>query len=70
MVAIKTLQSIDVEFSADSVETCPLNRELIACGTYQLLPDELDQQGQRINSNQHRVGRIYFYDYEKTSDTL
>ena len=57
------LQTIDVEFSADSVETCPLNPRILACGTYQLLPDEVDGAGERQNARQHRVGRVYFYEH-------
>lgn len=38
----RVLQTVDTEFTADSVEWCPLEgcRHLLACGTYQLRKPE------------------------------
>ena len=37
---VEPLQKIDVEYSADSVECCPLpgHEHIVLCGTYQLAP--------------------------------
>jgi diphthamide biosynthesis protein 7 len=40
--ALRALQVVDTEFTADAVEWCPLDgcRHLLACGTYQLRKPE------------------------------
>ncbi|XP_049637940.1 diphthine methyltransferase [Suncus etruscus] len=56
------LQVLDTEFTADSVEWCPLegHRRLLACGTYQLRETE-DAQDEQNLRHQKRLGRLYLY---------
>ncbi|CAD6244171.1 GSCOCG00013282001-RA-CDS [Cotesia congregata] len=59
----KTLETFDTEFSADSVEWCPIEgfQDLFVCGTYQLFPDE---EGTGTKSGQKRLGIIFLFKVE------
>ncbi|XP_063172077.1 diphthine methyltransferase isoform X2 [Candoia aspera] len=65
---IQTLQVVDTEYSADTVEWCPVEgwHNILACGTYQL--KKLDcKPGQSCgeDSEPHvRLGRLYVYSFE------
>lgn len=59
------LQALDTEFTADSVEWCPLegHRRLLACGTYQLQerPGGRAEKDLDADRPQQRLGRLYLY---------
>ena len=40
IIQARSLQCIDTEYTACSVEFCPSDQDLVVCGTYQLVPDE------------------------------
>ncbi|CAK9802285.1 Diphthine methyltransferase [Anthophora plagiata] len=56
-----TLDTFDTEFSADSVEWCPINsfKNIFVCGTYQLIKDEQLTPNSSLSSK--RLGRIYMF---------
>lgn len=56
-----TLDSFDTEFSADSVEWCPVNsfKNIFVCGTYQLMKE--DEQTSDKSKCSKRLGRIYMF---------
>ncbi|XP_028910309.1 diphthine methyltransferase [Ornithorhynchus anatinus] len=57
----RMVQVVDTEYSADSVEWCPLDdwNNFLVCGTYQLrLPDKSDESPARL-------GRLYLYCYSE-----
>ncbi|XP_068983697.1 diphthine methyltransferase [Bombus flavifrons] len=55
----RTLDTFDTEFSADSVEWCPIDsfKDVFVCGTYQLMKDE----NLPSNVSSKRLGRIYLF---------
>ena len=57
---LKTMETFDTEFSADSVEWCPAKgfEDLMACGTYQLTAQN-DIRYSNPDSKNKRIGRIY-----------
>uniref|UniRef100_A0A8C8Y5J8 Diphthine methyltransferase n=1 Tax=Panthera leo TaxID=9689 RepID=A0A8C8Y5J8_PANLE len=57
---VRLLQVVDTEYTADSVEWCPLEgrRHLLVCGTYQLRKPE-DQPADP--ESKVRLGRLYLY---------
>lgn len=57
----RTLDTFDTEFSADSVEWCPIDsfRNVFVCGTYQLSKADDDE------STSKRLGRIYLFAVSK-----
>ncbi|XP_008545062.1 diphthine methyltransferase [Microplitis demolitor] len=59
----KTLETFDTEFSADSVEWCPIKgfKDLFVCGTYQLFPEESSDSSVTKSSGQKRLGRIFLF---------
>ncbi|XP_054582847.1 diphthine methyltransferase [Eptesicus fuscus] len=59
---VRLLQAVDTEYTADSVEWCPLEgwRHVLACGTYQLREPE-DESEQDVPEPQARAGRLYLY---------
>uniref|UniRef100_A0A8C4M1B9 Diphthine methyltransferase n=1 Tax=Equus asinus TaxID=9793 RepID=A0A8C4M1B9_EQUAS len=67
------LQTVDTEYTADSVEWCPLEgcRHLLACGTYQLRKpedqpaDPESKSGLDIDEPQVRLGRLYLYSFNE-----
>uniref|UniRef100_A0A8C3WKY6 Diphthine methyltransferase n=1 Tax=Catagonus wagneri TaxID=51154 RepID=A0A8C3WKY6_9CETA len=64
--------AVDTEYTADSVEWCPLEgcRHLLACGTYQLKkPEEqpADPSGLDVDVPQTRLGRLYLYSFNADS---
>ncbi|XP_063287835.1 diphthine methyltransferase [Pelobates fuscus] len=61
----QTLQVIDTEYSADSVEWCPLDgwSNILACGTYQLKKPENGCGEEEWDRPHERLGRIYLYSY-------
>ncbi|EFB20909.1 hypothetical protein PANDA_015786, partial [Ailuropoda melanoleuca] len=69
------LQAVDTEYTADSVEWCPLEgcRHLLACGTYQLQKPEdqptnpENEVGLDIDEPQIRLGRLYLYSFNEDS---
>uniref|UniRef100_A0A452RC07 Diphthamide biosynthesis 7 n=1 Tax=Ursus americanus TaxID=9643 RepID=A0A452RC07_URSAM len=65
---VRLLQAVDTEYTADSVEWCPLEgcRHLLACGTYQLQKPE-DQSALDIDEPQTRLGRLYLYSFNEDS---
>uniref|UniRef100_A0A8C0ZPV2 Diphthine methyltransferase n=1 Tax=Castor canadensis TaxID=51338 RepID=A0A8C0ZPV2_CASCN len=66
--ALRALQVVDTEFTADAVEWCPLDgcRHLLACGTYQLRKPE--DKGE-LDEPQVRLGRLYLYSYNNDRTT-
>ncbi|KAG3288481.1 diphthamide biosynthesis 7, transcript variant X2 [Ictidomys tridecemlineatus] len=70
----RVLQAVDTEFTADSVEWCPLEgcRHLLACGTYQLRrPDAASgsKGGLEIEEPHVRLGRLYLYSFNEDNST-
>ncbi|ELK07433.1 WD repeat-containing protein 85 [Pteropus alecto] len=65
---VRLLQAVDTEYTADSVEWCPLDgcRHLLACGTYQLQKPE-DKSGLDMDEPQVRLGRLYLYSFSEDS---
>lgn len=65
---IKTIHSVDTEYSADSVEWCPTqnSQQYFVCGTYQLE----DNQSQELVLPTRRKGRIYLYKYDGNTEQL
>ncbi|KAK7799749.1 hypothetical protein U0070_010756 [Myodes glareolus] len=63
---LQTLQAVDTEFTADSVEWCPVEgcQHLMACGTYQLRTPE-DQPALDVSEPQVRLGRLYLYSFNE-----
>ncbi|CAH6788653.1 diphthine methyltransferase [Phodopus roborovskii] len=63
---MQALQAVDTEFTADSVEWCPVEgcEHLMACGTYQLRTPE-DQPALDVNKSQVRLGRLYLYSFNE-----
>ncbi|XP_014469887.1 PREDICTED: diphthine methyltransferase isoform X7 [Dinoponera quadriceps] len=59
-IIFHTLDTFDTEFSADSVEWCPVKpfRDVVVCGTYQLT--ENDEKAITKNALK-RLGRIYAF---------
>ncbi|XP_075415848.1 diphthine methyltransferase isoform X1 [Tenrec ecaudatus] len=68
------LQTVDTEYTADSVEWCPVegSRHILACGTYQLQQPE-EWPGMRkddVGLNWDppaRLGRLYLYSFNEES---
>ncbi|XP_019496815.1 PREDICTED: diphthine methyltransferase [Hipposideros armiger] len=66
---VRLLQAVDTEYTADSVEWCPLEgrRRLLACGTYQLRKPEHQparpdgKSASAADEPQARLGRLYLY---------
>ncbi|KAM7316615.1 hypothetical protein ACRRTK_024346 [Alexandromys fortis] len=67
---LQTLQAVDTELTADSVEWCPVEgcQHLMACGTYQLRTPE-DQPALDVNEPQVRLGRLYLYSFNEDNTT-
>ncbi|KAM4847599.1 diphthine methyltransferase isoform X2 [Urocitellus parryii] len=70
----RVLQAVDTEFTADSVEWCPLEgcRHLLACGTYQLRrPDAASgsKGGLEVEEPHVRLGRLYLYSFNEDNST-
>lgn len=65
---IKTLHSIDTEYSADTVEWCPYpnNQQYFLCGTYHLE----ENKGKDLAQPARRKGRIYLYKYDVVRNEL
>lgn len=61
-VIFHTLDTFDTEFSADSVEWCPVEpyQNLIVCGTYQLTENKKNVI-MRGSETSRRLGRIYAF---------
>uniref|UniRef100_A0A8W4FEW1 Diphthine methyltransferase n=1 Tax=Sus scrofa TaxID=9823 RepID=A0A8W4FEW1_PIG len=67
--------AVDTEYTADSVEWCPLEgcRHLLVCGTYQLQkPDDqpadpVSKSGLDVDEPQIRLGRLYLYSFNEDS---
>ncbi|KAG8518612.1 Diphthine methyltransferase [Galemys pyrenaicus] len=78
---LRLLQTVDTEYTADSVEWCPLEgyRHLLACGTYQLRKEEpprrpagedataSPQEGVKPRESPSRLGRLYLYSLSEDS---
>ncbi|KAM4877668.1 diphthine methyltransferase isoform 2-T2 [Thomomys bottae] len=72
---VRALQLVDTEFTADTVEWCPLDgcQRLLACGTYQLCrPEDLpagpeEQGGLDLDQPQVRLGCLYLYSFNEDS---
>nr|XP_034191546.1 diphthine methyltransferase isoform X1 [Osmia lignaria] len=61
-----TLDNFDTEFSADSVEWCPIDpfKDTFVCGTYQLMKDGELKSDESVSSK--RLGRIYMFQVKTT----
>lgn len=61
-IVFHTLDTFDTEFSADSVEWCPVKpfQDVIVCGTYQLTKND-GNTITRSNDTSRRLGRIYIF---------
>ncbi|XP_038623741.1 diphthine methyltransferase [Tachyglossus aculeatus] len=60
----RMVQVVDTEYSADSVEWCPLDdwHNFLVCGTYQLrVPDKSKTESAQSDESQARLGRLYLY---------
>lgn len=66
---IKTIHSLDTEYSADSVEWCTTEsfKRYFVCGTYQL---EDNPNSQELVLPTRRKGRIYLFRYDGSSEEL
>ncbi|XP_017073905.1 diphthine methyltransferase [Drosophila eugracilis] len=66
-----TLHSEDTEYSADSVEWLQddLETGVFACGTYQLVQEEVEPED-GASPKRPRKGRVYLYDFGKSSSSL
>ncbi|XP_048202994.1 diphthine methyltransferase isoform X2 [Perognathus longimembris pacificus] len=72
---VRALQVVDTEFTADTVEWCPLDgcQRLLACGTYQLCrPEDLpagpeSQGGLDLDQPQVRLGCLYLFSFNEDS---
>ncbi|XP_068631875.1 diphthine methyltransferase isoform X1 [Battus philenor] len=66
--AWRTVLRWNTEYSADSVEWCPLERHsnVLVCGTYQLDKKDEGQQDQK----QKRLGRIYLFTVDRNTKEL
>uniref|UniRef100_A0A8C0MH91 Diphthine methyltransferase n=1 Tax=Canis lupus familiaris TaxID=9615 RepID=A0A8C0MH91_CANLF len=72
---VRLLQAVDTEYTADSVEWCPLEgcRHLLACGTYQLqkpgdqAADPESKSAPDLDEPQIRLGRLYLYSFSEDS---
>ncbi|XP_059266146.1 diphthine methyltransferase isoform X2 [Mustela nigripes] len=70
---VRLLQAVDTEYTADSVEWCPLEgcRHLLVCGTYQLRKpedpraDAESKSGPDADEPQTRLGRLYLYSFNE-----
>ncbi|XP_045878946.1 diphthine methyltransferase [Meles meles] len=66
---VRLLQAADTEYTADSVEWCPLEgrRHLLVCGTYQLRTpgDARRKSGLDYDEPQTRLGRLYLYSFNE-----
>lgn len=60
------MQRFDTEYSADSVEFCPVRgfMHLVAVGTYQVIEDE------SVGNNTKRTGRILLFDTSASETVL
>ncbi|CAH1795262.1 unnamed protein product [Owenia fusiformis] len=61
-----TLHTVDVEYSADSVEWCPIggSQHILACGTYQLADNpEIKEGDQESDVPKARLGRLLLYNF-------
>lgn len=70
---ISTLHSIDTVYSADSVEWCPHepHHDLFVCGTYQLEDaSQVDEGQSQFDTKCKRKGRIYFFRFDATAESL
>lgn len=67
MMEIETLHTFDTQYSADSVEWCPLEQHAncFVVGTYQL-----EEKDDAVSSNNIRVGRIYLFNYDDDCNVL
>ncbi|EGW07289.1 diphthine methyltransferase isoform X2 [Cricetulus griseus] len=63
---MQALQAVDTEYTADSVEWCPVEgcQHLLVCGTYQLRTPE-DQPALDVSEPQVRLGRLYLYSFNE-----
>lgn len=52
-----SLDLVDTEYSACSISTCPNNREIVACGLYQVVKDEQAEQIDESSPVTKRLGR-------------
>lgn len=61
-IVFHTLDTFDTEFSADSVEWCPVEpfRNVVVCGTYQLTKSD-EKAVTRNNDASRRLGRVYAF---------
>ncbi|PSN46313.1 Diphthine methyltransferase [Blattella germanica] len=58
---METLETWDTEYSADSVEWCPISpfERLFVCGTYQISQEDSSQNGSYM-----RLGRLYLLEVD------
>ena len=70
MFKIQTLQTIDTEYSADSIEWCPHPNfnNFFVCGTYQL--EENKNENIAVTPPCKRKGRIYLYKFDPITESL
>jgi hypothetical protein len=56
-----SLASVDLDYSADSIEFCPFPEtgEYFTCGTYQL--SDVANDGSQENAAKERLGRLYLF---------
>uniref|UniRef100_T1DK43 Diphthine methyltransferase n=1 Tax=Crotalus horridus TaxID=35024 RepID=T1DK43_CROHD len=61
---VQTLQVVDTEYHADSVEWCPVEgwHNILACGTYQF--KETESEAGQDSEAPVRLGRLYLYSFE------
>lgn len=74
---VRLLQTLDTEYTADSVEWCPVEgfKIFMACGTYQLRKPDSASAGLESKSDQDmeephtRLGRLYLYRFVEDSSS-
>ncbi|KAI8124190.1 hypothetical protein FF38_08918 [Lucilia cuprina] len=71
MFKIKTLHTIDTEYSADSIEWCPHTdyNNYFVCGTYQL-EENKETDSAAAPPPCRRKGRIYLYKFDRVTKSL
>ncbi|KAF8604958.1 WD40 repeat-like protein [Ceratobasidium sp. AG-I] len=68
----RTICSLDTELPADSVEFCPRDgsRQVLVCGTYNLVKDDGKTEIEAATQPQTRNGRCLVYEFDGTSQEL
>lgn len=68
----RAICSLDTELPADSVEFCPRDgsRQVLVCGTYNLVQDNSEKDTEAVSQPQTRNGRCLVYEFDGISREL